>query len=97
MIWELPQPCLFEHYQRDFLLYGQVLQQQSKDSNKLYSLHEPQVYCVAKGKDHKQYEYGSKASIASHEQNMHDNHTLPAILHHVEASRGKACQAGSSV
>nr|WP_240142303.1 transposase [Nitrosomonas sp. GH22] len=81
------------------------MQQQSKDSNKLYSLHEPQVYCVAKGKDHKQYEYGSKASIASaaqgslivdvasHEQNMHDNHTLPAILHHVEASRGKACQA----
>lgn len=45
---ELPQPCLFEHYQRDFLLYEQVLQQQPKDRNKIYSLHEPQVYCVAK-------------------------------------------------
>lgn len=101
---ELPQYCLFECYQRDFLLYEQILRQQPKDRNKLYSLHEPQVYCVAKGKDHKQYEYGSKASIAStaqgnlivgvvsHEQNLHDSHTLPAILQHVEVSRGKAAK-----
>ena len=99
---ELPQYCLFECYQQDFLVYERILRQQSKDTNKIYSLHEPQVYCVAKGKDHKQYEYGSKASIAStaqgnlivgvvnHEQNRHDNHTLPEILRHVEASRGKA-------
>ena len=99
---ELPQHCLFERYQKDFLLYERVLAQQPKDKNKIYSLHEPQVYCVAKGKDHKQYEYGSKASIAStaqgnlivgvvsHEQNRHDSHTLPEILRHVEASRGKA-------
>jgi len=98
---ELPQHCLFERYQQDFLLYERVLAQQPKDKNKIYSLHEPQVYCVAKGKDHKQYEYGSKASIAStaqgnlivgvvsHEQNRHDSHTLPEILRHVEASRGK--------
>ena len=99
---ELPQHCLFECYQKDFLLYERVLAQQPKDTNKIYSLHEAQVYCVAKGKDHKQYEYGSKASIAStaqgnlivgvisHEQNQHDSHTLPEILRHVEASRGKA-------
>ena len=62
---ELPQHFLFECYQRDFLLYERVLRQQQNDKNKIYSLHEPQVYCVAKGKDHKQYEYGSKASIAS--------------------------------
>jgi len=55
-----------------------------------------------RGKDHKQYEYGSKASIActaqshiivgvvSHEQNQHDSHTLPEILKHVKTSRGKA-------
>ena len=100
----LPQHCLFERYQQDFLLYERVLKQQPKDTNKIYSLHESQVYCVAKGKDHKQYEYGSKASIAStargniivgvvcHEQNLHDNHTLPAILKHVEISRGKAAK-----
>ena len=101
---ELPQHCLFERYQKDFLLYERVLAQQPKDTNKIYSLHEPQVYCVAKGKDHKQFEYGSKASIAStaqgnlivgavsHEHNLHDSHTLPEILRHVEASRGKAAK-----
>lgn len=101
---QLPQHCLFECYQRDFLLYERILAQQPKDTNKIYSLHEPQVYCVAKGKDHKQYEYGSKASIAStaksnlivgvvsHEQNLHDSHTLPEILRHVEQSRGKAAK-----
>jgi IS5 family transposase len=99
---QLPQYCLFECYQRDFLLYERVLRQQQNDKNKIYSLHEPQVYCVGKGKDHKQYEYGSKASMAStakgnlivgvvsHEQNLHDSHTLPEILRHVEISRGKA-------
>jgi IS5 family transposase len=102
----LPQHCLFNCYQRDFLLHEQVLNQQPKDKNKIYSLHEPQVYCIAKGKDHKQYEYGSKASIAStaasnlivgvvsHEQNLHDSHTLPEILAHIEASRGKAAKQG---
>jgi IS5 family transposase len=31
----------------------------------VYSLHEPDVYVIAKGKDHKQYEYGNKVSIVS--------------------------------
>jgi IS5 family transposase len=39
--------------------------QQPKDKNKIYSLHEPDVYVIAKGKDHKQYEYGNKVSIVS--------------------------------
>ena len=99
---KLPQHSLFERYQQDFLLYERVLRQQGNDKNKIYSLHEPQVYCVGKGKDHNQFEYGSKASIAStaqgnliigvvsHEQNLHDNHTLPEILRHVEITCGKA-------
>ena len=102
----LPQHCLFDCYKQDFLLYERVLNQQPKDKNKIYSLHEPKAYCIAKGKDHKAYEYGSKASIAStatsniivgvvsHEQNLHDSHTLPEILTHVEASRGKAAKQG---
>ncbi|MDP1678521.1 MAG: IS5 family transposase [Candidatus Nitrotoga sp.] len=101
---ELPQHCLFERYQRDFLLYERILAQHPKDTNKIYSLHEPQVYCVTKGKDHKQYEYGSKASIAStakgnlivgvvsHKQNLHDSHTLPEIVRHVEQSRRYAAK-----
>jgi phosphoribosylformylglycinamidine synthase len=37
--------------------------QQPKDKNKIYSLHEPDVYVIAKGKDHKQYEYGNKRML----------------------------------
>jgi IS5 family transposase len=99
---QLPCYCLFECHQAQFLFYERVLAQQPKDKHKIYSLHEPQVYCIAKGKDHKQYEYGNKVSIAStakgnlivgavsHQQNMHDGHTLPEVLQHIETSRGKA-------
>jgi len=97
---QLPAYLLFEFHQKDFLLYERVLAQQPKDKNKIYALHEPQVYCIGKGKDHKQYEYGNKISIAttaksniivgavSHEKHLHDNHTLPGVLNHIEVSRG---------
>lgn len=97
----LPKYDLFERYQKDFLLYERVLAQQPKDKNKIYSLHEPDVYCIGKGKDHKPYEYGNKVSVAataksniivgvvSHDRNCHDNHTLPEVLGHIETSRGK--------
>ncbi len=51
--------------------------------------------------DHTPYEYGNKVSIAStaksnmivgvasHERNIHDNHTLPEVLTNLESSRGK--------
>ncbi len=97
----LPKYSLFETHQKEFLFYERVLSQQPKDKNKIYSLHEPDVYCIGKGKDHKPYEYGNKTSIAStaktniivgvvsHERNIHDNHTLPEVLTHIESSRGK--------
>ena len=97
----LPKYDLFERYQKDFLLYERVLAQQPKDKNKIYSLHEPDVYCIGKGKDHKPYEYGNKVSVVataksniivgvvSHDRNCHDNHTLPEVLSHIETSRGK--------
>ena len=93
---------LFETHQKDFLFYERVLAQQPKDKNKIYSLHEPNVYCMAKGKDHIPYEYGNKVSIAStaksniivgavsHATNIHDSHTLPDVLEHIEQSRHKA-------
>jgi hypothetical protein len=34
---------------------------------KAISLHEPDVYVIAKGKDHKQYEYGNKVVVAGKE------------------------------
>ena len=40
-----------------------VLSQNRKSKNKVYSLHEPDVVCISKGKEHKQYEFGNKVSI----------------------------------
>jgi IS5 family transposase len=42
----------------------QLLAQTRHSKNKLYSLHEPAVDCISKGKAHKRYEFGVKASIA---------------------------------
>ena len=39
--------------------------QQRGDKNKVYSLHAPEVECIAKGKTHKKYEFGCKASLVS--------------------------------
>ena len=98
----LPKYSLFEQHQKDFLFYERVLKQQPKDKNKIYSLHESAVYCIGKGKNHKQYEYGNKVSVAStaktniivgvvsHESNIFDNHTLPYVFTHIESSRGKS-------
>jgi len=40
-----------------------VLGQKREDKNKIYSLHEPEVACTAKGKEHKNFEFVSKASF----------------------------------
>ncbi len=94
-----------EAQRESFALYRRVLKQKPQDSNKIYSLHEPHVYCVAKGKEHKKYEFGTKASVAmtkthgviiaavAHEKNVYDGHTLPEVLHQAEAisDRRAAC------
>ncbi|MDL2268839.1 IS5 family transposase, partial [Desulfosarcina sp. OttesenSCG-928-G17] len=43
---------------------SRIFNQQRKDKNKVYSVHEPHVACIAKGKAHKKYEFGSKVSVA---------------------------------
>ena len=37
-----------------------VLTQKRYDKNKIYSLYEPEVSCISKGKAHKKYEFGAK-------------------------------------
>ena len=39
--------------------------QKRDDKNKIYSLHAPEVECIAKGKAHKKYEFGCKVSIVA--------------------------------
>lgn len=41
-----------------------MINQKRTVGNKIYSLHEPDVACIAKGKASKPYEFGSKVSIA---------------------------------
>lgn len=69
-----------------------ILQQKKNDTNKIYSLHEPAVYCVSKGKERKSYEFGCKVSILKTEKsgvivgamsfaaNAYDGHTLEPAL-----------------
>ncbi len=74
---------------------AQVLSQKRDDRRKIYSLHEPEVYCISKGKEHKRYEFGTKASIvltkrvgiivgALNIHNQFDAHSLPAVLEQTE-------------
>jgi len=60
---ELPEDKLNESYADQMAMYEQVLGQRRKDKNKIYSLHEPNTACIAKGKAHKQYEFGSKVTF----------------------------------
>lgn len=72
-----------------------ILRQKRHDKDKLYSLHEPQVYCMAREKTRTKYEFGAKAAIAmtrhgvilgahSCEKNLHDNHTVELVLAQIE-------------
>ncbi len=86
-------------YSKEFYLFMRVLLQTKTSRNKIYSLHESHIYAMAKGKDHKSYEYGTKASIVStytdgiivgvcaHDINQHDSKTLEAALAHAHTKR----------
>lgn len=43
----------------------QLLKQEKHTPKKLYSLHAPEVECIAKGKAHKRYEFGCKVSVVT--------------------------------
>jgi IS5 family transposase len=67
-------------------------QQERTDKNKLYSLHEPAVVCISKGKAHKRYEFGQKVSVSTTNRgnwivgvdlctgNPYDGHTLSQAI-----------------
>jgi len=79
-------------------IHAQTLNPKAPD--KLYSWHAPEVECIAKGKAHKKYEFGCKASIAStnksnfivgalaHHGKPYDGHTLRTVLEQVERLTG---------
>ncbi|GAB6161948.1 IS5-like element IS1478 family transposase [Desulfothermus naphthae] len=97
---KLPED-VYPKYVKQIELFEKVHSQKKKDKNKIYSLHEPGVYCISKGKEHKKYEFGSKAAIAmtknsgvivaavNFERNQYDGHTLPKVLCQTEEIVGK--------
>lgn len=70
------------------------------DAPKIYSVHAPEVSCIAKGKAHKKYEFGNKVSVASTSKesfvvgmkslhgNPFDGHTLKAAIEQVISLSG---------
>ena len=72
-----------------------LLEQKPKDRNKLYSLHAPEVECIAKGKARQPYEFGVKVTVAiTHKEglvvgmrslpgNPFDGHTLAEAIEQV--------------
>lgn len=87
-------------YMKTFEVLYRVLTQQRDDTNKIYSIHEPEVLCISKGKEHKQYEFGNKSSFAytrasgiivgamAVEGNAYDGHTLQPQLEQVAELTG---------
>lgn len=87
-------------YMGEFDVLYRVLTQQRDDKNKVYSIHEPEVLCISKGKEHKQYEFGNKSSFAytrgsgiivgamAIEGNAYDGHTLEPQLEQVKELTG---------
>ena len=92
--------ALAPHFARALALVDRLLAQQRHDTGKLYSLHAPEVECLAKGKAHKKYEFGVKVSVAVTNRsgfvlgmmalpgNPYDGHTLQAAAGQVERLTG---------
>jgi IS5 family transposase len=80
-------------------VFEKVLLQRRNSSHKIYSIHEPDVQCISKGKEHKKYEFGNKVSIirsatgvilgACSFRNEYDGHTIEKSLEQVHRLTGK--------
>jgi IS5 family transposase len=92
---------LGENRQYDSLIsiFEKILSQRRNSSHKIYSIHEPDVQCISKGKEHKKYEFGNKVSIirsitgvilgACSFRNEYDGHTIEKSLEQVHRLTGK--------
>lgn len=91
----------FEVHKGTMISAELILSQKRTTKGKIYSLHAPEVECIAKGKAHKPYEFGVKVSLAvTHKEgfvvgiqalpgNPFDGHTLDGQLDQVERLTGK--------
>jgi IS5 family transposase len=96
------RPNLARYFAQPLALVDRLLAQQKTDHAKLYSLHAPEVECLAKGKAHKRYEFGVKVSVAVTNReglvlgmlalpgNPYDGHSLAPALAQTERISGTA-------
>jgi IS5 family transposase len=92
----IPEGQLRDRVAAKCALVSRLLHQHPKGGDKVYSLHEPQVDCISKGKARVRYEFGCKVSVAttldegfvvgirSFPGNPYDGHTLQEALEQVE-------------
>lgn len=97
---ELSEPAM-QAYSKEIDNFKKIIAQKRMDKDKIYSLHEPQVACIAKGKSYKKFEFGSKVSFAvvpgvniivgvkNFNGNPNDTITLEPTLKHAEKISGK--------
>ncbi|WP_288376846.1 IS5 family transposase [uncultured Chryseobacterium sp.] len=95
---KLPADIL-KDYHPIFSIYLKALTQEKTTKDKIYSLHEPHVACIAKGKSGKNYEFGTKVAVVRGRKtgvitsvkrffgNPHDSKTLEASLAQSERVR----------
>lgn len=81
-------------------IFLKILSQQKDTNNKIYSIHEPNVKCIAKGKEAKPYEFGNKSSFVvgsksgiilgamAFEENVYDGDTLLPQLNQIRRVAG---------
>jgi IS5 family transposase len=80
-----------ETYKEIYDNYYKALTQKKDDQNKIYSIFEPQIYCICKGKVHIKYEFGNKVaivitrsgiivSVITFDENIHDSKTVQPLL-----------------
>ncbi len=87
-------------HQEQIEIFEKVLAQKKDDKNKIYALHALEVACIAKGKEHKKYEFGSLVAFAVTQKsnvvvaavnfrgNPNDNKTLGPTLDQQERITG---------
>ncbi len=100
----LPDPELHDEFSDELLLTEQLFDQKKKSKNKLYSLHAPEVECIAKGKVQKKYEFGVKVSVTTTNRdnfvvgmqalagNPFDGHTLQGALDQTSRLTGQTAE-----
>ncbi len=76
----------------ELVIANKLMEQKRNSKNKIYSIHEPHVECIAKGKVHQRYEFGSKVGFVvsgkgnwilgaqAFKGNPYDGHTLKKSL-----------------